>query len=71
MIATLIFNFPYAHVRALLLALALTAVIAGAVAVALAVAPVIIGCCVALLPAVGQTLVMVAVVAIYAWWLKP
>lgn len=71
MFATLIFNFPYAAVRALALALALTAVIVGAMAVAVAVTPFVVGCCVAVAPAVGQTLVMVAVVAAYAWWFRP
>lgn len=71
MVATLIFNFPYAHVRSLALALALTAVIVAAMAVAVAVTPVIVGCCVALLPVVGQSLVMAAVVGAYAWWFKP
>lgn len=58
-------------VRALALALALAVVIAGAMAVAVAVTPVVVGCCAAALPAVGQTLVMVVVVAGYAWWCKP
>lgn len=71
MVATLVFNFPYAAVRALAIALALTAVIVGAMAVAVAVTPIIVGCCVALLPVVGKTLVMVAVVGAYAWWFKP
>lgn len=71
MIATLVFDFPYAAVRALALAVALTAVIVGAMAVAVAVTPIIIGCCTALLPAVGQTLVMMVVVAVYAWWFRP
>lgn len=71
MVATIIFNFPYAAVRALALALALTAVIAGAMAVAVAVTPLIVGCCTAALPVIGKTLVMVAVVSAYAWWFKP
>lgn len=71
MLATLVFNFPYAHVRAFALALALTAVIVAAMAVAVAVTPIIAGCCAALLPAVGKTLVMAVVVAGYAWWFRP
>lgn len=71
MLAVAIFNFPYAALRALALALALTAVIVGAMAVAVAVTPVVVGCCAAALPVVGKTLVMVAVVAGYAWWFKP
>lgn len=71
MVATLVFNFPYAHVRRLALALALTAVIVGAMAMAVAVTPIVVGCCTALLPVVGQTLVMAVVVAGYAWWFRP
>lgn len=71
MIATLIFNFPYAAVRALAIALALTAVIVAAVAVAVMVTPALLACCALVAPAVGQTLVMAAVVGVYAWWFKP
>lgn len=71
MLATLVFDFPYAHVRALALALAVVALIVGAMAMAVAVTPIIVGYCAALLPAVGQTLVMAVVVAGYAWLTKP
>lgn len=71
MVATIIFNFPYARVRALALALALTAVIVGAMAMDMAVTPALLACCVLVAPAVGKTLVMAVVVAGYAWWWRP
>ena len=71
MLSTIVFNFPYAAVRVLAIALALTAVIVAAVAVAVAVTPALLACCALVAPAIGQTLVMVAVVAGYAWWFKP
>lgn len=67
MVATLVFDFPYAAVRRL----AVVALIVGAMAVAVAVTPIIVGCCVAVAPAVGKTLVMAVVVAGYAWWFRP
>ena len=71
MLATLVFDFPYAAVRRLALALAVVALIVGAMAVAVAVTPIIVGCCVAVAPVVGKTLVMAVVVAGYAWWFRP
>jgi len=71
MIATMIFDFPCAPLRALALALALTAAIAGLMALTVAVTPVVIGCCAAVLPAVGKLLVGGLVIAVYAWWFKP
>lgn len=71
MLATMIFNFPYAAVRVLAIALALMAVIVAAVAVAVAVTPALLACCALVAPAIGQTLVMVVVVGAYAWWSKP
>lgn len=71
MLAVAIFNFPYAPVRAFLVALALTVAIAGALAVAVALTPFLVGCCVALLPVIGKTLAAAVVVAVYAWWFKP
>lgn len=71
MLAVAIFNFPYAPVRNLALALALTAVIAGAMALTVAVTPFVMGCCVTAAPVVGQALLAGGLLYTYAVLTQP
>jgi hypothetical protein len=75
MLAVAVFNFPYRAVRDLTVILVLTAVLVGAMVVTAvvvtAVTPVVVGCCVAAAPVVGQVALAVALIGVYAWWFKP
>lgn len=75
MLAVAVFNFPYQAVRTLATALALAAVLVGAMVltamVVTALTPVIVGCCVAAAPVVGQVALAAGCIVAYACFFKP